>query len=106
MRKWLIESSRSSLCAFRWGIGRTGQEAVELHQELEVDIVALGRLAVGAAHVVAVEINTYSERKSHRQLFWFKYALPGASQRTISRLFAESMREELAVRCSDAACTS
>lgn len=37
----------------------TGQEAVELHQELEVDIVALGSLAVRAAHVVAVEINTY-----------------------------------------------
>ena len=39
----------------------TGQEPVELHQELEVHIVALGRLAVSAAHVVTVEINAYSE---------------------------------------------
>lgn len=36
----------------------TGKEAVKLHKELEVDIVALGRLAVRAAHVVTVEINS------------------------------------------------
>lgn len=39
---------------------RTGQEAVELHQELEVDIVALGGLAVRALDVVAVEIDTWT----------------------------------------------
>ena len=39
-------------------VGRTGQEAVKLHQELEVDIVALGGLAVSALDVVAVEIDT------------------------------------------------
>lgn len=38
--------------------GRTGQEAVKLHQELEVDIVALGGSAVSALDVVAVEIDT------------------------------------------------
>lgn len=37
---------------------RTGQEAVKLHQEFEVDIVALGGLAVSAPHVVTVEIDT------------------------------------------------
>lgn len=36
----------------------TGKEAVELHQELEVDIVALWRLAVGVSDVMAVEIDT------------------------------------------------
>lgn len=37
---------------------RTGQEAVELHQELEVDIVAFGGTAVSALDVVAVKIDT------------------------------------------------
>lgn len=36
----------------------TRQEAVQLHQELEVDIVTLGVLAVSALHVVAVKIDT------------------------------------------------
>lgn len=36
----------------------TGQEAVELHQELEVDIVALGSLAVGVPHVVVLKVDT------------------------------------------------
>lgn len=48
-------------------LGLTSQEAVQLHQELEVRIVALGRLAVGVAHVVAVEIDTYKETKIPRQ---------------------------------------
>jgi hypothetical protein len=40
------------------GERHTRKEAVELHQELEVDIVALGGLAVSALDVVAVEIDT------------------------------------------------
>ena len=36
----------------------TGQEAVKLHQETEVDILALGGSAVSALDVVAVEIDT------------------------------------------------
>lgn len=40
---------------------RTCKEAVELYQELQVDIVALGRLAVRRLDVVAVEIDTYGE---------------------------------------------
>jgi hypothetical protein len=43
----------------RWKL--TGQEAVELHEQLEVHIVALWRLAVRAANVMGVEIDTYSE---------------------------------------------
>jgi hypothetical protein len=43
----------------RWEL--TGQEAVELHEQLEVHIVALWRLAVCAANVMGVEIDTYSE---------------------------------------------
>jgi hypothetical protein len=39
-------------------VGSAGQEAVKLHQELEVDIVALGGSAVSALDVVAVEIDT------------------------------------------------
>lgn len=37
----------------------TGQEAVELHQELQVDVVALGGLAVRGPLVVLPEIDTY-----------------------------------------------
>lgn len=40
------------------GKSRTGKEAVQLHQELDVDIVALGSLAVGVPHVVLVQIDT------------------------------------------------
>lgn len=40
-------------------VGTTSQEAVQLHEQLEVRIVALGRLAVAVAHVVAVEIDTH-----------------------------------------------
>lgn len=38
--------------------GLTGKEAVELDKHLEVDIVALGSLAVRVPHVVTVEIDT------------------------------------------------
>lgn len=48
----------------------TSQEAVELHQELEVDIVALGGLAVGGLNVVAVEIDTYKTKPS--SAIWFR----------------------------------
>lgn len=47
------------------GIVRTGKEAVKLHEELEVHIVALGRLAVRGLNVVTVEIDTCGRR--HRQ---------------------------------------
>ena len=36
----------------------TSQEAVELHQNLQVDVVALGSLAVAAPHMVAVQVDT------------------------------------------------
>lgn len=39
----------------------TSQEAVQLHEQLEVDIVTLGRLAVRAPNVMSVEIDTYSQ---------------------------------------------
>ncbi len=40
------------------GGARTGQEAVELDEQLEVDIFALGRFAVPLTHVVLVKIDT------------------------------------------------
>lgn len=43
---------------------RTGKEAVKLDQELKIDIVALGRLAVRRLDVVAVEIDTYRMKQS------------------------------------------
>jgi hypothetical protein len=45
-------------------LGTAGQEAVKLDQELQVDIVALGGLAVSALDVVAVEIDTYRVKSS------------------------------------------
>ena len=44
------------LCPQDWVL--TCQEAVQLHEQLEVDIVTLGRLAVRAANVMSVEIDT------------------------------------------------
>ena len=37
---------------------RTSKETVQLHQQLEVDIVTLGRLAVAGANVMAIEVDT------------------------------------------------
>jgi hypothetical protein len=50
-----------SLCGIRDRGPLTGQEAVQLHEQLEVDIVTLGGLAVGVPNVMSVEIDTYSE---------------------------------------------
>lgn len=36
----------------------TSQEAVQLHQQLKIDIITLRRLAVGVADVMSVEIDT------------------------------------------------
>jgi hypothetical protein len=44
----------------------TSQEAVELHKELKIDIVTLRRLAVSAAHMMGVQIDTCN-LKPHRQ---------------------------------------
>jgi hypothetical protein len=38
----------------------TRQEAVQLHQQLEVDIVALWCLSVSVPNMMSVEIDTYS----------------------------------------------
>lgn len=56
----LLTSNFSSSFFFVISIGgkHTGQEAVELHQELKVDVLALGRLSVCAAHMVTVQIDT------------------------------------------------
>ena len=45
--------------AFEYWRRLTSQEAVELHEQLKVDIVTLRRLAVRAADVMSVEIDTY-----------------------------------------------
>lgn len=39
-------------------MGRTSQEAVELDEQLEVDIVTLWRFAMRAAHMMLVEVDT------------------------------------------------
>ena len=36
----------------------TRQEAIELHEKSEIDVVALRRSAVAASHMVLVEIDT------------------------------------------------
>ena len=69
----------------------TGQEPVKLHQELEVHIVALGRLAVGAAHVVTIEINAYSEWK--RKKPWSAFLCSSMLFRGLKRKEEEEKRE-------------
>ena len=39
----------------------TGQEAVQLYEQLEIDIITLRRLAVCAANMMSVEVDTYRE---------------------------------------------
>lgn len=51
------------------GFKPTSQEAIELYQELEIDIVTLGRLTVSRANVVAVEIDTYRKKPIVSLLF-------------------------------------
>lgn len=53
----------------------TGQEAVELHQELKVNVLALGRLAVCAAHMVTVQIDTCRNlsNRSISMKWWLNY---------------------------------
>lgn len=41
----------------------TGKEAVELHEQLQVDVVALGGGTVRVPHVVVLEIDTYRNEK-------------------------------------------
>lgn len=48
----------------------TSQEAVQLHEELEVDIVALGGLAVVVPHVVTVEIDTHFDLMDKEGVVW------------------------------------
>jgi hypothetical protein len=40
---------------------RTSEESVQFHQELEIDVLALGRLAMGVAHMVALQVDTYPD---------------------------------------------
>jgi len=46
------------------GLGSASQESVQLHKELEVSIVTLGRLAVRRANVMSVEVDTYGPESS------------------------------------------
>lgn len=56
-----ISMSSSPPLAAAMSCQLTSQEAVELHEQLQVDIVALRRLAVRAANMMSVEIDTYTE---------------------------------------------
>jgi len=60
------------------GVGTARQEAVQLHQELEVDIVALRGLAMGPLDVVAVQIDTYKVKPS--SAIWSKHAHCGRAR--------------------------
>lgn len=46
----------------------TGKEAVELHKDLQVHILAFWCLAMGAAHMVTVQIDTCSFIESAKSL--------------------------------------
>jgi hypothetical protein len=40
----------------------TGKEAIQLHQNLQIDVLALGRRAVGVPHMMAVQVDTCDSR--------------------------------------------
>ena len=50
------------------GAGAAGEEAIQLHQQVEIDVVAGGRSAHALLDVVAVNIDTLPEEK--RQVSW------------------------------------
>jgi hypothetical protein len=52
----------------------TGEEAVQLDEQLEVDIVALGRFAVPLTYVVLVKIDTCSGVRKSVCVVWFMLA--------------------------------
>lgn len=61
---FLIISTQTSIIALfkvLW-IARTGEESIQLHQELQVDIVALGLLTVPVTDMVCIKIDTEKER--------------------------------------------
>jgi hypothetical protein len=67
------------------GCELTGKEAVELDEHLEVDIVALGSLAVRVPHVVTVEIDTYLSNKSKVSLLvWYAQLAQQAARKEIA----------------------
>lgn len=49
---------------------RTGKEAVQLHQETKVRVVALGCLAVAILDVVTVEIDTWCLWSAQLLFIW------------------------------------
>lgn len=66
---------------FLWKWELTGQEAVKLDQELQVDIVALGGLAVSALDVVAVEIDTWKLETVSARWFMLKCGCSSSRKR-------------------------
>lgn len=59
----------------------TGKEAVELDKHLEVDVVALGSLAVRVPHMVAVEIDTCLTHTKSMVSLMIWYAQSGPASR-------------------------
>jgi hypothetical protein len=66
---------------FNKGYELTGQEAVKLDQELQVDIVALGGLTVSALDVVAVEIDTWKLETVSARWFMLKCGCSSSRKR-------------------------
>lgn len=52
------------------GLRLTGQEAIELDKKLEIDIVALGRFAMGAPNVMDIQIDTCSVLACRKSKSW------------------------------------
>lgn len=43
------------------GLLHTAEEAIELHQNLQIDILAFRRLAMAATHMVAIQVDTCAQ---------------------------------------------
>lgn len=83
-----IDSSENvAIGAAAGGQKLTGQEAVKLHQELQVDVVALGGLAVRGPLVVLPQIDTYFPT-GLQSAFGLRYAQTGVRRPAMHRLVA------------------
>jgi hypothetical protein len=63
----------------------TSKEPVELHQELEVDIVALGSLAMAVPHMMAIEVDTWNSRRDQ-----LKSSVGGAGKESTVQVLART----------------
>lgn len=82
-------------------MGTTSKEAVELHQELEVDIFALRSLTVRVPDVLVLEVDTYPTENPKVSLLDF--VCSSGSTLVLSPFLQAETSDAMAQECSNSA---